>query len=127
MSGKARVGFKRSMNRVVREVEVEGLTGSCDLRNVLLRLYRQRFGQKCLRAVIRLQMRHGIVSTPGTVAVTLLAIVASGSTERRTRNIDVKAQISRLGTFMPLWAEVCFANMDSLVAVLSENTRQAVL
>ena len=52
-------------------------------------------------------MRHGVMSTPRSVAIVLLAVVAAGGSKRSSRDIDVVAKIQRLGPCI-LSAQVAF-------------------
>ncbi len=98
VGGETRIGVEGRMHGVVREVEEEGLAGLHRIGDARLGLDGQRLGQKRLGAVVFLQVRNGVGRPLLTVAVVLRAVVAAGRPDRTTGDVDVEAEVLRLGT-----------------------------
>ena len=124
MGGKARVGFKRRMDGVMGEVQEERLLALDDLGDVFLGLQGQGLGKKGFRAVILVQMRHGMVRAPRALAVIFLRVITARCPERRAAHVDVEPEIQRLRSFASVRSKVRFAYVDGLVAFRAQHARQ---
>src|SRR5262249_19343534 len=85
-------------------------------------------GEEGVGAVILLQARHGggrlLLHAPAFVAVILCAVVARGRADRRTADVDVEAEVPRVGAFRLSRAEVSLADVDGAVALRLQQAGQ---
>ncbi len=117
----ARIALEWCVHGVVRHVQEERLPcGDC-LGHARLGLGRERIGQKRLRAVVALEVRHGVGAA---LAVRLPAVITTRMADRPPAHVHVEAQIQRVGTLGIVRAEVRLADVDGAVAGCAQQRRQ---
>ena len=107
------------MDGVVGEIEVEGLVCFYGLADCCFGFDRQGFGQEGIASVVFFQMGHGALFSSGAETVILLRVVAAGGSKGCPCDIDIETEICWVGAFEFTRAEMGFAYVYCVVAVVA--------
>ncbi len=108
----------------MRKIQIKWLARLDRGSHAFLCLDGQGLGEKGVRAMVFLEVRHGMVGTFGSLAVILFPVITARRAKGGSADIDVESQIQRLGALMVVRTKVSLAHMDGLVAVLAQDAGQ---
>ena len=106
------------MDRVVAEVQEEGLSILDRCFDMFFGFASQSFRQKDLLAVVLFQAWYRMGGFIDVGSEALGAVIAPGLADRRTSYVDIKAELGWIATDAVAGTEVSFADMDGSVTRL---------
>ena len=117
----AGVALERRVDCVVGHVQKERPAFGHGPGHARLGFQRERVGEKRVRAVVALEVRHGVRAAP---AVRVPAVVAAGMADGPPAHVHVESEIQRVGALRVVGAEVRLPDVDRAVAAGAQQRRQ---